>query len=110
PSLVRDTTAADAAYSNIISHKYFAVDVTFKSSDWTHGTFANTGAAGARDEVGAASVIAYINGGYVGGAGPLIDRTGFDNLGKYIQGTAGTTAFVNRGLEGGRRRAFVGGV
>jgi hypothetical protein len=50
PSLVRDTTIADADYANIQSHEYFAVDVTFKSSDWTHGTFANTGAAGSSTE------------------------------------------------------------
>jgi Dockerin type I domain/PEP-CTERM motif len=107
--LTRDTTTSDLDYANIQSHKYLAIDVTFKSSDWTHGTFANTGTAGTPNAPGAASVYAYINAGYVGGAGPLIDRTGFQNLGQYVANPSTPTTGINRPADVDSRQALLGG-
>ncbi len=107
--LTRDTTTSDADYANIQSHQYLAVDVTFKSSDWTHTTFANTGAAGTVNAPGAESVLAYMNAGTVGGVGVYSDRTGFQNLGQYVANPSNPATGVNRPADVDSRQALLGG-
>lgn len=113
PQLTRDPAGlaqANADYANIQSHKYLAVDVTFNASDWTHGAFTNTGAAGSMTAPGAANVLAYINAGTVGQLGVFIDRTGFQNLGQYVENTANPNTAINRPADVDSRRALLGGV
>lgn len=107
PTLHRDTTLADADYSNILSHKYIAVDVTFKSSDWTHGTFANTGAAGTADGPGSIGVFMYVRSSL--GQTDLVSQIGLQNLGQYQQNLANPNTAVNRPADVDSRQALLGG-
>jgi hypothetical protein len=109
PQIPDDTALATATYNNFLTHKYLAVDVTFKSSDWTHGAFQNTGSPGTANAPGAASVMAYINGGYNGSTGPLIDRTGFQNLGTYVANSSNPNSSVNRPSDVDSRQALLQG-
>jgi hypothetical protein len=92
PTLTTQISQRYATNQAFITHKYIAIDVTFKTSDWTHGTFTGAGAVGAGGGTagqgngpGTVQLQLWSNLGGGTSTTSLINRFGFHPLGNYVE-------------------------
>ncbi len=90
--LTSQTAQSYATNQAFITHKYVAIDVTFKTSDWAYTTLTGTGAVGAGGGTngqgngpGTVQLQLWSNLGGGTSTTPLVDRFGFHPLGNYIE-------------------------